>query len=282
VVLFAILLLGLSYAKEEEPVDQVQSGSKFISEQSVSGTGIANSYRYFVSGPLALHSHISGSGAYGYESEVLFQYDISENEIDMENVEYYSTNQEMVFKDIVSAANAAIELNLPGSFRSMPINSLWSDAVCAENIGGRVAIARFDEARSLNKEMVIRTASDASYDNRIGTQEIVYGSLNTSMDLNAAFNGTARLEMIGQPSRKNSRTLIDEVYRGSFSLNKKSHMTFKSTSTTNVDDWLPCCFGGYLTEPTYYQKGSKGFGSNLTSIFDCTCSKLISPADCSQ
>jgi hypothetical protein len=48
------------------------------------------------------------------------------------------------------------------------------------------------------------------------------------------------------------------------------------------DDWLPCCFGGYLTEPTYYQKGSKGFGSNLTNIFDCTCFKPTSSAECSK
>jgi hypothetical protein len=37
------------------------------------------------------------------------------------------------------------------------------------------------------------------------------------------------------------------------------------------DDWLPCCYDGYLTMPKYYRMGSKGFGSNVKAIFDCTC-----------
>jgi hypothetical protein len=43
---------------------------------------------------------------------------------------------------------------------------------------------------------------------------------------------------------------------------------------------MPCCFGGYLAMPTYYQKGSKGFGSNVKSIFDCTCWRQ--PGNCAD
>jgi hypothetical protein len=61
-------------------------------------------------------------------------------------------------------------------------------------------------------------------------------------------------------------------------LEKKMKVSIVRAYTSNDDDWLSCCFGGYLTEPTYYQEGTKGFGSNLTNIFDCTCFKPISPA----
>jgi len=43
---------------------------------------------------------------------------------------------------------------------------------------------------------------------------------------------------------------------------------------TTSDDWLPCCSGGYLTMPTYYQRGSKGFGSDVKGVFDCTCYRV--------
>jgi hypothetical protein len=116
------------------------------------------------------------------------------------------------------------------------------------------------------------------------------------MDLKASFNGTGRFGMVEaevddkfspspddlRPSHKDSKVLVDEFYRGAFSLEKKMVISIKATYTQDDDDWLPCCFGGYLTEPAYYQKGSKGFGSNLTSIFDCTCSKLTLPANCSK
>ncbi len=36
---------------------------------------------------------------------------------------------------------------------------------------------------------------------------------------------------------------------------------------------LACCSDGYLTMPTYYRMGSKGFGSDVKGVFDCTCFK---------
>jgi len=43
------------------------------------------------------------------------------------------------------------------------------------------------------------------------------------------------------------------------------------------EDWLPCCFGGYLTMPLPYLgdmklKGAKG-------VFDCTCFKVAAVAE---
>ena len=73
-----------------------------------------------------------------------------------------------------------------------------------------------------------------------------------------------------------------ERYVGNFDITRKVHMntSYYEGSSYVEDDWIPCCFGGYLTMPTYYQKGSKGFGSNVKSIFDCTCWRQ--PGNCAD
>jgi hypothetical protein len=292
--LFTLLMIGLAtaeYMEEDEPVWDEISGYKFNSSQSVSGVGFANSYRYLIANPQVLHSHSSGSGAYDYESVATVQYDIESKD---KPEDFYSADRKILLKESVSAANAPTMLNIPGSFKTVPIKSLWRDAVCAGNREGTALWAIFDEAHSLNKEIEVTTSGKESYDYLIDRTRSVSGTLDASMNLNAAFNGTARFGMnmaeidkealpyVLQPSRSDSKVMIDEFYRGSYSLTKKMKVSIKATYTENDDDWLPCCFGGYLTEPAYYQKGPNGFGSNLTNIFDCTCSNPISSASCSK
>jgi hypothetical protein len=284
VAIFALLMIGLAtaeYMEDDEPVDTEIFGFKFNSSQSVSGVGLANSYRYLTANPQVIHSHSSGSGAYSYESAATVLYDI-ESKSGGNFDDYLSSDRKIKVQESVSAAYAPTTLNIPGSFKVAPIKSLWRDAVCAQNSGGVALTAIFDEARSLNKEIMIDTAGSSRYEN-LNRPNIGF-SLYADMNLIAAFNGTARLGMIqnGIDDPRDSITMIDEFYRGSFSLEKKMKISIVRTLTSNDDDWLPCCFGGYLTEPTYYQKGPKGFGSNLTNIFDCTCFKPISSAGCSK
>jgi hypothetical protein len=71
---------------------------------------------------------------------------------------------------------------------------------------------------------------------------------------------------------------VDADYIGTY------HIRNNMTLTTSEDEkefenlWLPCCFGGYLDTPTSYQIGATGFGSNVRSIFDCSCPKILSKA----
>ena len=41
----------------------------------------------------------------------------------------------------------------------------------------------------------------------------------------------------------------------------------------------PAASVGYMTMPTYYQKGGGGFGSNVKGILDCTCFKAPTQAE---
>jgi hypothetical protein len=293
VSLFALLMIGLAAAQEEEgDLESIVSGAKLGLNQSVSGVGFANSYRYLSADPHVFHSHSSGSGAYSYDSAATVQYDVelkSGSNFD----DYLSSDRKIEVQESVSAAYAPTTIDIPGSFRIAPIESLWRDASCGGNLDGAALTVIFDKASSLNKDMVFKSNGTRYID--LSRKESS-GSYYASMDLKASFNGTGRFGMVEaevddkfspspddlRPSHKDSKVLVDEFYRGAFSLEKKMVISIKATYTQDDDDWLPCCFGGYLTEPAYYQKGPKGFGSNLTNIFDCTCSKLTLPANCSQ
>lgn len=74
------------------------------------------------------------------------------------------------------------------------------------------------------------------------------------------------------------KVVLDEDFVGTFHIYKNMTLGLFEDDKEWEDPWLPCCFGGYLTMPTYYKKGSKGFGSNVNSIFDCTCWKQ--PGEC--
>jgi hypothetical protein len=294
--LFALLMIGLAaaeYMEEDEPVWDEIYGQRFNSTQSVSGVGFANSYRYLSADPHVFHSHSSGSGAYSYDSAVTVQNDVelkSGSNID----DYLSSDRKIEVQESVSAAYALTTIDLPGSFKILPMKSLWRDVSCGGNSQGAALTAIFDEASSLNKEIVFKSIGKDRFTNL--SEPDASGSYDASMDLKASFNGTGRFGMVEaeidnkfspseyepRPSHRNSKVLVDEFYRGAFSLEKKMKISIKATYTQNDDDWLPCCFGGYLTEPAYYQKGPKGFGSNLTNIFDCTCSKLMPPSNCSK
>jgi hypothetical protein len=81
-------------------------------------------------------------------------------------------------------------------------------------------------------------------------------------------------------ARPQEDLFISQDYRGSvqmsFKMNLKEHIYYLNNQQN--ESWLNCCDGGYLTMPTYYQKGSKGFGSKAKGIFDCTCWK--EPGEC--
>lgn len=90
---------------------------------------------------------------------------------------------------------------------------------------------------------------------------------------NKHFNASSRF------GRVETENQIYQEYVGNLNMSLAIKMDDYIIINTPDDEWLPpCCFGGYLTMPTYYQKGSKGFGSNAKDVFDCTCWK--EPGEC--
>ncbi|OPY51632.1 MAG: hypothetical protein A4E48_01475 [Methanosaeta sp. PtaU1.Bin060] len=73
--------------------------------------------------------------------------------------------------------------------------------------------------------------------------------------------------------------IFEQGYEGTYHIKHNMTMSVSDDETDYVDAWLPCCSGGYMTMPTYYKKGSYGFGSNVKGVFDCTCFKAPAAAE---
>jgi hypothetical protein len=65
--------------------------------------------------------------------------------------------------------------------------------------------------------------------------------------------------------------LIDEDYRGNYYITKNMSHETKYTLKQQINEWLPCCSGGYLTMPASYVEDAEI--KSTKGIFDCTCFK---------
>ena len=259
-----MMSIGLALADEELYDNTETTGLRFDSNQTVEGFGIASSYRCMGPLDLVLHSHSSGSGVYSSESR---SYVRNDTIVEGSPVSF-SENNSVGLQEITSNAYSPTKLDYPGSFRSEPISSLWSDSTFL--IAGKedvsVLKASFDQVQALNKEMTTKISSGASYEDL--TQQS-YGSFASSMKLNAVFNGTAQIgAYVGTVSGNNNDVLLDEYYRGTFTISKKMEIALKSSLLQEEDEWLPCCSGGW-DNMNYNDK--KSFPVDVNRVFNCTC-----------
>ena len=263
-ILIALMSIGLALADEELYGNTETTGLRFDSNQTVEGFGIASSYRCMGPLDLVLHSHSSGSGVSSSESRSYVRND----EIVDGSPDSFSENNSVGLQEITSNAYSPTKLDYPGSFRSGPISSLWSDSTVLfagkENVS--VLKASFDHAQALNKEMTTKISSEASYEDLALHSA---GSFANSMKLNAVFNGTGQIgAYVGTLSGDNTDVLLDEYYRGTFTISKKMNIGLKKSLLQEEDEWLPCCSGGW-DNMNYNDK--KSFPVDVNRVFNCTC-----------
>jgi hypothetical protein len=108
-------------------------------------------------------------------------------------------------------------------------------------------------------------------ENEINNTELINNYIIYST--NTRFVGSSNLHAI------TNGTEIDQFYSGQFAIDRSIVSQLRFSNITAEDSWLDCCFGGYLTMPKNYQMGSMGFGSDLRTLFDCTCSKWKQTAE---
>ncbi len=263
-ILIALMSVGLALADDEIYDITNTTGLRFDSNQTVEGFGIASSYRCMGPLDLVLHSHSSGSGVSSSESRSYVRND----EIVEGSPVSFSENNSVGLQEITSNAYSPTKLNYPGSFRSEPISSLWSDStfLFAGKDNVTVLKASFDQVQALNKEMTTKISSGASYEDL--TQQS-YGSFASSMKLNAVFNGTGQIgAYVGTVRGNNTDVLLDEYYRGTFTISKNMEIALKSSLLQEEDEWLPCCSGGWINM-NYIDK--KSFPVDVNRVFNCTC-----------
>lgn len=277
------------------------AGSYFASDQSITGTGLANIYNNLgVVDPddgsqvLNLKILTSGTGGYSHSSYVYVQ-----NNSVITNGNYYSDNHNITAKEEISAVYSPVSLQFPGSFKAKTIKSLWRDRTYAKNYAGMISMdSLFDYAKALHKEStVIMHSDDHTYQ---GFLTSINSTTDSSMAITSNFDGSAHLgvnlaDVRGSISgimkdKPESTALMDEDYRGSFNLTKKMAVKIKKTTdygdyernyeglfdVDSLDDypWLPClCNTGWDDMAIHDQRyhSAKGF-------FDCTT--CLPPGPC--
>ena len=310
------MLVSLGVALAEDAADEANvdsgtmdlintiEGSYYASDQSVTGTGLANIYNNLgVVDPddrsqvLNLKNLESGTGYYNQNSYVYVQ----NNSVITEG-NYYSDNHNITTKEETSAVYAPVSLQFPGSFKAKTIRSLWKDQTYTKNYAGMISMdSLFDYAKVLHKEStIVMHSDDHTYQGYLASTN---STTDSSMDINSKFDGSAHLgvtfaDVSGGISgitktKASSTVLMDEDYKGTFNLTKK--MAVKLEKTTNYGDydknyeglfndglrpwlddypWLPCACNSGWDDMTIHDQRYH----SAKDFFDCTT--CLPPGPC--
>ncbi len=290
-LLLAIIIIGVVQGDLSiiggEVIQEETASASLTMDQKVEGNGFYNSNQKIVAGALHLLSQSDGSGNYSHESRL----SASTESSDFPEINEAKGTQIIAFKEKTDFAYAPTSFSLGKSFKLRGFRSLGKEGTCVKNTDQGISMsALFDSTSILSK--------DLSADLKLVGSVYSLGTLggddtssrikeNTNLDVNAAFTGKGHIgaqELNFLDADETSEVkgvhdvgkLIDEDYIGTFSLARNMSSNFEGYLKIESDEGLSCCPVGYLEMPKYYQSGSKGFGSNLTSIFDCTCPTLLS------
>ena len=316
--LFALISITAAEYGDDGLIYREENNLTFNMEQKVSGTGFFAAYKYALmpdvlgnegylfngveaknrahaSGSINTESTISGESTYVNESnlnadaeeEFIFGHYVIEvtDEYEEEASSFIELKEDNEL--IYSPINMAIGTGY-FSIHPLKFNSLIKDGVYIKNRDGFSSMNHVvDNAHGLKK--LLNAQSDT---------EIL--TMTVEEDLTEGKSHFGALQLVGIPRDEEPedeeaeeempvlgtamkawmkpKVVLDEDFVGTFHITKNMTLGLFEDDAEYEDPWLPCCFGGYLTMPTYYKKGSKGFGSNVNSIFDCTCWKQ--PGEC--
>jgi hypothetical protein len=291
-----------------------ESNSSFIMEQSVQGNGYFMTNMYNKVGNLAMKNYAHGSGSVD-NSMILSSYkDTHKWHPNGEDWNDY-TQSCIQFKESVAEVYAPMRIAVgTGYYAANPLdyNSLLKEKTWVKNYAAASSFHHeIEYAHAIDKdleftakekfnhthdpELVTVAVTQFKVNEDVTDGKVNFGVLQGSQTgkttvpasgasigdwINPDFTLTTGLGPKGRDGYawKNPAIEIDEDYWGTYHIEKNMTLEVPYKKVTKSDDWLPCCFGGYLTMPTNYQKGSKGFGSNVKGVFDCTCFKAPAQA----
>jgi hypothetical protein len=284
----------------------------FNFEQDVQGSGFYNTYAYVKMNNLAMKNHMHGSGqltsqvtlaAYKKESSRHPWYE-DWTDIDTACIQFKEDNQMIYAPFKMAVGNGYYAVN-PVDFSVLIKENSWVKNYRA----GTSMQHEVEYAHALDKELYITAKENYThifdpvyegyaYTNMKVEEDVTDGKVHVGVlqahwdnadDDAIVTTGTAAPE-----GHKHSNDLsadswetawyypaveIDEDYWGTYHIVKNMTLEVPYKRVDTAVDWLPCCFGGYLTMGTYEQKGTRGYGSNVKPVFDCTCSKYNPAAE---
>jgi hypothetical protein len=260
---FFVILVGLVYA-------DITTNSRFMyhNDQYVAGNGFFSDYGDTSVANLELRDHAHGSGSYDYRS-IIEAYGAQYRDLTGESV--ILNNRRIVIEEGADFSYSPVIMQLGTYSRPISFRSLGEDKICLKNYASNTSVnAVFNYAGTLSKNLSADLFWRFSQNDDVDAVTVDNQS-RTIMDIEAAFAGDGHIGVLDQSrGRKKVDVLIDEDYRGTYSISKKISHEVKYMKKQQIDDWIPCCSDGF--DDMNYQdqtqfKSAKG-------IFDCTCSML--------
>lgn len=265
-----IALIGLAMGEISE-----RSAYKYNMNQSIEGNGFFSSYQDIASNNLLLRNHDHGSGMYKEGSLTRVRNTVKEDW--MEDDSSSSDEQSINYSKSTDYAYAATRFNFARSFKVAALQSKGQQETCIKNyandgpmegISMKASFSQLDALSSdLSASLYFLDTEDTDYDLVEMITHETTGS--TKMDLNSVFTGKGHIGVLDL-----NASLIDEDYLGTYTITKKMSKVFRYYWEQNVDQWLPCCTGGFADlNPSDMRplKSAKG-------VFDCTCVKTPTKA----
>ncbi len=269
-ILFSGILAGLSCAQPEVSLD-----AKYIyhMDQNVKGKGFFNAYQNADVKNLSLSNTAHGSGSLNHESKLDSRNGAKFN--DKSNDYTTTSDRGTTFAESTDFSYSPGSMQL-GKY-SLPIafQSKGAEETCLKNYVSGVSMdARFNYLDTLSKNL-----SSELYWKFVNTTDEMVSSLEsqtkTDLNLEAAFSGSGHVGVMdASRGEKNADILIDEDYRGTYYITKNMSHEVKYKLTREMDDWLPCCSGGFADMNVLDKKPFK----SAAGIFDCTCFKAATEA----
>jgi hypothetical protein len=277
--------------------------------QNVQGSGFYNTYAYVKMNNLAMKNHMHGSGQLtsdtilaAYKKEV-DKHPWYEDYTDMDTacIQFHEDNQMIYAPFKLAVGNGYYAMN-PVDFSALIKENSWVKNYRA----GTSMQHEVEYAHALDKKLDITAKENwthvfdpwwetYAYTNMKVEEDVTDGKVHIGVlqaqtdsaeadAITGSLTTTARTKWVNDLSEgaNTGRDItgwyhpaveIDEDYWGTYHIVKDMTLEVPYKRIDTAVDWLPCCFGGYLTMGTYEQKGTRGFGSNVKPVFDCTCSK---------
>lgn len=290
-ILFS-LVVGVSLAGNFDYNPAYQGGvpgkHKNDVTSDVSGTGYVREYTKVNTNNLSLLEYAHGSGTFDF-AEILYDEQKSTTGDYLYWIDYNTGQWVRAYAGASSAINYTRQydnVQSPTSFaygtgwyaaHPVTYNSLLKDKNEAKSYQEQVTMHRQVEyARAVKGDIAVDLNCTAPTALKRGT-----GSASMKID-DEITQGTLHMgELMGMPMTnintpkyslkqgiKDPVILIDNDYVGDFSILKTMNVGVTKSPPSWMDDWLPCCSGGFFDIPSYNFDKERGLQKG---IFDCTC-----------
>ncbi|MDD4162820.1 MAG: hypothetical protein PHW87_10130 [Methanothrix sp.] len=309
--LILIALIGGSMAATTGslvgPGSYEEKSISFTFEQSVQNSGYHMTYLYAKAGNVAIKNYAHGSGSLNSDATLTYQ------RLNRQNHPLYTdyndfTQNCIQFKEDVSMVYAPMNIAVgTGYYAANPLDysSLLKEKTWVKNYrAGTSMHHEVEYAHALDKVLEINAKEKFNYtydpvwegdgytqmkiNEDVTDGKAHIGVLQSNIDYAGKLASDGKTPLsdftslkglgsgILSSAWKNPAIEIDEDYWGTSHIDKNMTLEVPYYKKTSSDDWLPCCFGGYLTMPTSYLGDAKL--KSAKGVFDCSCFKAPNQA----